>query len=145
MNLWDVAWLRQEHSKRLVDGSETARYLFVLVLLDMISTSPIGILDLSKKTNDRVTQAVSEPIYGGYANQRGEICLFGETLVYRLNFKHKTVREWPPLNPGAQARYDATEAGETFEYCNVMFRRVSNAQILEICSSGSFRITKRAL
>lgn len=110
----------------------------------MVSAVPVAILDLSKKANDGANQATSEPIYGGYANARGQICLFGENLVYRVNFKFNTVQQRPPLNTGAQARYDATEAGETFEYCSVTFRRLSNVQIMEICSSGSFRITSRA-
>lgn len=111
----------------------------------MVRGAPIGILNLSKKANAEVGQATSEPIYGGYANGRGQICLFGESLVYRVNFKYNTVQQRPPLNPGAQARYDATEAGETFEYCNVRFLRLSNVQIMEICSSGSFRIALRAI
>lgn len=111
----------------------------------MVSGAPIGFLDISKKTTDRVVQAVSEPIYGGYVNGRGQISLFSETLAYRLNFKHNTVQECRPLNSGAQARYDATEAGETFEYCSVSFHRLSNVQINEICSSGSFRAMLKAI
>lgn len=110
----------------------------------MISGAPIGILDL-RKTKGRDIQALSEPIYGGYANGRGQICLFGKTLVYRLNFKYNTVQERPPLNSGAQALYDATQAGETFEYCSVQFRRLSNIQVTEICSSGAFRVTLPAM
>jgi hypothetical protein len=116
---------------------------FCVKIRDMISSAPVGILNLSKKANAIGIEATSEPIYGGYANARGQICLFGESLVYRVNFKHNTVQQRLPLNAGAQARYDATEAGEVFEYCNVKFRRLSNAQIIEICSSGSFRIALR--
>ena len=36
-------------------------------------------------------------------------------------------------------------AGEAFEYCNASFRRLSAAQILEICSSGSFSVGPRAI
>lgn len=111
----------------------------------MVRSAPIGILKLSKKANADDNQPISEPIYGGYANGRGQICLFGESLVYRVNFKYNTVQQRPPLNPGAQARYDATEAGEAFEYCNVRFLRLSNMQILEICSSGSFRVALKAI
>lgn len=106
----------------------------------MASDTPIGILDLTKKASDGAVQMISEPVYGGYVNGRGQICLFGATLVYRLNFKNNTVHQRPPLNPGAQARYDATEAGEAFEFCSAKFRRLSNAQIKEICSSSSFRV-----
>lgn len=86
-----------------------------------------------------------EPIYGGYANGRGQICLFGRVLAYRMNFKFNTVQQRSPLNPGAQARYDAAKGGESFEYCKVTFQRLSNAQIIEICSSSTFRIALRAI
>ena len=87
----------------------------------------------------------SEPIYGGYSNSRGEVFLFGAELAFRVNFKNKTIQQRAPLNPGAQARYDETEAGDPFEYCKVSFRRLSAAQILEICSSGSFGVGPRSL
>ena len=111
---------------------------------EMVSSAPIGILDLVKMKG-REIQALSEPIYGGYSNARGQICLFGTTLVYRLNFKHNTAQERRPLNSGAQARYDAAQAGEQFEYCSVTFRRLSSVQITEICSSGAFRVTLPAI
>lgn len=105
---------------------------------------PVASLELiSKKTKDRIVQEPSEPVYGGYANARGEIFLFGQDLVYRVNFKNQTVQQRPKLNPGAQARYDAAAAGDNFEYCNVSFRRLSKEQIIEICSSGSFRVTPK--
>lgn len=109
----------------------------------MINGAPIGILNLNKKGNTGPIHAISEPIYGGYSNGRGQICLFGASLVYRVNFKYNTVEQRPPLNAGAQARYDAAEAGGAFEYCNASFRRLSDDQIVEICSSGSFRIALR--
>jgi hypothetical protein len=106
----------------------------------MLDTAPIGILNIKKRGNNDFVQETAEPIYGGYTNRRGEINLFGEAVVYRVNFKNNTIQQRPPLNSGAQARYDATEAGEIFEYGNVTFRRLSSAQIVEICSSGSFRV-----
>jgi hypothetical protein len=106
----------------------------------MIYAAPIGVLNINRKANNGLVEEPAEPIYGGYANRRGEISLFGESIVYRVNFKNNTIQQRPPLNCGAQARYDATEAGETFEYGNVSFRRLSNAQIVEICSSGTFRV-----
>ena len=109
----------------------------------MLYTAPICVLKINRKANDGLVQEPVEPIYGGYANRRGEISLFGESIVYRVNFKKNTVQQWPPLNPGAQGRYDATEAGEAFEYGNASFRRLSNAEIVEICSSGAFRIIPR--
>jgi hypothetical protein len=94
------------------------------------------------KLNGAAAEA-PEPIYGGYANARGEISLFGASLAYRVNFKHRTVQQRPHLNSGAKARYDAAAAGEAFQYCGVTFRRLSDAQIAEICSSGSFRVSPR--
>jgi hypothetical protein len=105
--------------------------------------TPMGVLRIHKKAKDGVVPEPSEPIYGGYANHRGQISLFGETVVYRINFKLGTIQERPRLNPGAQARYDATGLGETFQYGNVSFRRLSSAEIVEICSSGSFRVTPK--
>ena len=86
---------------------------------------------------------LSEPVYGGYANWRGEIVLFGKDLAYRVNLKAQTLQQRPHLNSGAQARYDATEAGNAFEYCNKSFQRLSSEQIAEICMSGQFRVTPR--
>lgn len=111
----------------------------------MIDTTPIGVLNLNKKVSDRAVLAPFEPIYGGYANSRGDVFLFGADLAYRVNFKKKMIQQRPRLNPGAQARYDVTRAGEAFEYCNASFRRLSAAQILEICSSGSFSVGPRAI
>ena len=110
----------------------------------MVVAAPVGILNLSKKTLGGVTHVTPERIYGGYANGRGQICLFGEDLVYRIDSKFNTVQQRAPLNPDAQARYDAADAGETFVYCSVTFRRLSKDQIIEICSSGTFRLTLRA-
>jgi hypothetical protein len=50
------------------------------------------------------------------------------------------LKQRPPLNVGAQARYDATEAGEDFEYATKTFRRLSRQQISEICTAGHFRL-----
>lgn len=85
----------------------------------------------------------SEPVYGGYANGRGDIVLFAEGLAYRVNFKNQILKQGPPLNLGAQARYDATEPGEDFAYCNKTFRRLSLAQITDICTAGHFRLGSR--
>jgi len=79
-------------------------------------------------------------IYGGYANARGLISLFADGRAYRINFKARVVQERPLLNPGAQKRYDAAQPGEAFEYCGVNFRRLTHAEIVEICTSGSFRV-----
>ena len=106
--------------------------------------TPIAILSLYA-AKGQPTSKPSEPIYGGYATARGEISLFGESLVYRVNLKNQTVHERRPLNSGAQARYDATPAGESFEYCNKGFRRLSKDQIVELCTSGSFRVTQKQI
>lgn len=112
------------------DMTETAAYLV-----------PIGILTLNQKTHRGAVHVAPEQIYGGYANRRGEIRLFGENGVYGVDFKNNTVQKRPQLNADAQARYDMAEAGETFEYCRMTFRRLDYDEILEICSSGSFRVT----
>lgn len=104
--------------------------------------APIAALVTKPKTGDLHE---SELIYGGYSNARGEIALFAERLVLRVNLKNKTVRQQPGLNSEAQQRYDAVEAGETFQYCSANFRRLSKPQILEICASGPFRVTPRAV
>ena len=85
----------------------------------------------------------SEPVYGGYANARGEVVLFAKDIAYRVNFKNQILKERPPLNEGAQARYDATEAGEIFEYGTKSFQRLSHEQISEICTAGHFRVGSR--
>lgn len=116
------------------------------MILDAPSPAPISSLDIvSRKSKDRLVSEPPEAIYGGYANARGETLLFGKELVYRVNFKNRTIQQRPKLNPAAQARYDATEAGENFEYCNLMFRRLSGAEIVEICASGAFRVTPKLL
>lgn len=116
------------------------------MMLYATTPAPVATLDIvSRKSKDRLVPEPSEPVYGGYANGRGEIFLFGEDLVYRVNFKNQTVQQRPKLNSGAQARYDATEAGAAFEYCNVSFRRLSSAEIVEICASGAFRVTPKLL
>ena len=86
-----------------------------------------------------------EPVYGGYATARGEISLFGKTLVYRVNFKNQSVQQRRPLNSAAQARYDATAAGDDFEFCNVAFQRLSEAQVIDVCALGTYRIALRQI
>lgn len=68
--------------------------------------APIGSLTLKQKTNHGVVQVMSEQIYGGYANQKGEIRLFGENGVYRVDVKRNSVQKRPQLNAHAQARYE---------------------------------------
>jgi len=104
-------------------------------------TAPVDVLLV--KAKQAGAEEVKEPIYGGYENSRGDVSLFAEKLVYRVNFKNKTVRQHPSLNPEAQALYEAAAAGEAFQYCNVNFRRLSNDQIVEICGQGAFRATPR--
>ncbi len=69
--------------------------------------------------------------------------MFAKDLAYRVNFKNQILKQRPPLNLGAQARYDATEAGEDFEYGKKTFRRLSLQQITEICTAGRFRVGSR--
>lgn len=82
----------------------------------------------------------SEPVYGGYENARGEVNLFAGGGTYRVNFKYQTLRQRPALNAGAQANYDAVEAGEQFVYAKTDFWRLSHERIAEICAMGSFRV-----
>lgn len=105
------------------------------------SPLPIASLAITTGFNREYSPEGSEPVYGGYANKRGEIFLFArDGIAFRVNFKSQTLQKRPPLNPGAQARYDATEAGETFEFGNRTFRRLSHEQIVGICTSNRFRV-----
>ena len=108
-------------------------------------TMPVAVLAIKAERNSMDAVDRSEPVYGGYANGRGDIVLFGNETAYGVNFKKQTLQPRPQLNPGAQARYDATEAGADFQYGNKTFRRLSEQQITEICLSGHFRITPRQL
>ena len=106
-----------------------------------LSPSPVASLAITTGFNPKTASEVSEPVFGGYANPRGEIFLFSrDGIAYRVNFKSLTLQKRPPLNPGAQARYDATEAGDEFEFCNKTFRRLSHEQIVGICTSHRFRV-----
>jgi len=102
---------------------------------------PVAALSITSRFNGKESPELSEPVYGGYANGRGDIFLFAKTNVYRVNFKSQTLQRRPPLNPGAQARYDVTEAGGEFEYGKKSFRRLSHEQIVGICTSHQFRLT----
>jgi hypothetical protein len=85
----------------------------------------------------------SDPVYGGYANGRGEIVLFTKDLAYRVDLKNQILKPRPPLNLGAQKRYDATEAGNDFAYGNKTFHRLSLEQIADICTAYDFRVGSR--
>ena len=101
---------------------------------------PIAVIEIGRKNKDSAVSRSFEPIYGGYANARGEVSLFAERCAYRVNFKTQTLRQRPSLNSGAQAHYDAVEAGEQFVYANTTFVRLSHERITEICGSGAFRV-----
>jgi hypothetical protein len=101
---------------------------------------PVATLSITSRFHGKDAAELSEPVYGGYANQRGEIFLFASEGAYRVNFKSQTLQRRPPLNPGAQAKYDAAEAGEQFEYGKKNFRRLSHEQIVAICGSHRFRV-----
>jgi hypothetical protein len=109
------------------------------------STVPVAALSIIVKPNGSGTGTTetSEPVYGGYANGRGEIVLFCEGLAYRINFKNQTLQQRPQLNAGAQACYDSTEPGESFEYGKKGFQRLSTQKIADICTSGQFRLTAK--
>lgn len=103
--------------------------------------SPIATLVISGAVKGPSSER-SESVYGGYANGRGDVVLFAD-VAYRVNFKNQILKEGPPLNVGAQACYDAAEAGEEFEYANKTFLRLSCGQITDICTAGRFRVGSR--
>jgi hypothetical protein len=107
------------------------------------SSSPVATLTITGVVRGLTGPERSEPVYGGYMNRRGEIVLFAKDLAYRVNFKNQILKQRPPLNDGAQARYDATEAGEDFVYGNTTFRRLSLQQIEDICNGANFRVSSR--
>jgi hypothetical protein len=109
----------------------------------MIDASPIANLTIEGAVKGPQCSGRPEAVYGGYANGRGEIVLFTKDVAYRVNFKNNILKERPPLNVGAQARYDATEDGEDFEFGAKTFRRLSRQQISDICTAGRFRIGAR--
>ncbi len=101
---------------------------------------PVATLAIISGLNAKGASERSERVYGGYANPRGEIVLFADDGAYRVNFKSQTLARRPPLNAAAQARYDATEAGEEFEFANKTFRRLSHEQNADICAANRFRV-----
>jgi hypothetical protein len=119
-------------------------------LLEMPSLLPVATLAIQGAVKSKgafngrsSSPAYTEPVYGGYANGRGEIVLFAKDLAYHVNFKNRILKERPPLNPGAQARYDTTEPGESFEYGTKSFQRLSSQQIQDIYTTGDFRVGSR--
>ena len=109
----------------------------------MIDTLPVAALAIKGSVKGTQCSEHSEPVFGGYANERGEIVLFAKDLAYRVNFKNQILKERPPLNVGAQARYEAAEAGEDFEYGTKTFLRLSREAISDICAAGHFRVGSR--
>ena len=109
------------------------------------NSSPVAVLEIKVDGDVKGASELSDPIYGGYANSRGEVVLFGKDLAYRVDFKRQTLQLRPQLNFGAQARYDATEAGDAFNFGNKTFQRLSEQQIADVCKSGFFRVTPRQL
>jgi len=102
---------------------------------------PVATLAITTRFNGKDSSELSEPVYGGYANPRGEIFLFAKDgAAYRVNFKSQTLQRRPPLNPGAQERYEATAAGEAFDFAGRTFKRLSHEQITSICASHRFRM-----
>ncbi len=104
------------------------------------SRAPVAVLEIARKSKNGLVSQSVEPIYGGYANARGQVSLFAEHCAYSVNFKSRTLRERPSLNSGAQPHYEAAEAGEPFVYANVKFLRLSHERIAEICASGTFKV-----
>jgi hypothetical protein len=109
----------------------------------MIDILPVAALAITGSVKGPQSSEHSEPVFGGYANARGEIVLFAKDLAYHVNFKNQILKERPPLNAGAQARYDAAQAGEDFEYGTKTFQRLSRQAISDICEGGHFRVGSR--
>jgi hypothetical protein len=107
--------------------------------------SPVALLAITVAGKGKSSPALSEPVYGGYANSRGEVVLFGKDQAYRVDFKKQTLQLRPQLNVGARARYDEAQVGNSFEFGNKTFQRLSEQQIIDICGSGDFRVTPRQL
>lgn len=107
--------------------------------------SAVAVLEIKAERDVKGASDLSDSIYGGYTNGRGEITLFGKDLAYRVDLKKQTLQLRPRLNFGAQARYDATDAGETFSFGNKTFHRLSEQQIADVCGFGCFRVTVRQL
>lgn len=105
--------------------------------------SPIAVLAIKIAGKGPNFQMHSEPVYGGYANGRGRIVLFGKDQAYGVDFKTQTLQLRPQLNIGAQARYDQARAGDSFEFGNKTFERLSEQQITDICESGDFKLSPR--
>jgi hypothetical protein len=99
--------------------------------------APVDQLHVSAKEG---CEPQHQAIYGGYSNARGATSLFAHELAFRINFRTRTIQQKPLLNSGAQARYDAAAPGEVFHYCGAKFHRLSKAEIIAICASGSFRM-----
>jgi hypothetical protein len=131
------------HSIDVVPVECNLSSLCTVVTIVICNPSPIAALAITGAVRGLNCPARSEPVYGGYVNERGEIVLFAKELAYRVNFKHNILKQRPPLNSGAQARYDATEAGEDFVYANKPFHRLSLQQIEEICKGSDFRVGSR--
>lgn len=110
---------------------------------NLSSLRPIAALAISGGVRGIKCAERLEPVYGGYANGRGDIVLFAREIALRVDLRNQTLKQRPPLNFGAQARYDAAEPGEDFAYGNRIFRRLSHQQIAEVCASGHFRVGSR--
>ncbi|MBV9233648.1 MAG: hypothetical protein JO030_06370 [Candidatus Eremiobacteraeota bacterium] len=105
--------------------------------------APVAALSIKSSRNSADAADTTEPVYGGYANGRGDVVLFTDEAAYGVNFKKQSLQLRPQLNPGAQARYDTTRAGDDFQYGNKTFRRLSEQQIVDICVSGAFTLAPR--
>ncbi len=107
------------------------------------SSSQVATLSIKGAVRGLDCPEHSEAVYGGYMNRRGEVVLFAKDLAYRVNFKNHILKQRPPLNFGAKACYDATEAGEDFAYGSKTFRRLSLQQIEDICDGANWRVGSR--
>ena len=53
--------------------------------------SAVAVLEIKAERDVKGGSDLSDSIYGGYANGRGEIVLFGKDLAYRVDLKKQTL------------------------------------------------------
>ncbi len=59
--------------------------------------SAVAVLEIKAERDVKGASDLSDSIYGGYTNGRGEITLFGKDLAYRVDLKKQTLQLRPRL------------------------------------------------
>ncbi len=101
--------------------------------------SPVATLAISAGGSGRALSELLEPVFGGYANARGEIVLFGKELAYRVNFKKQTLQQRPQLNRVLKLGTTQRCRGQPLTRREEDVPPAGNEQIIEICTSGRFK------